>query len=130
VKGFDTNVLLRLLIGDDPEQAATVRNLLRSRSEEDRFFVNRIVLCELAWTLGRGYGFQRAQVADAIDQVLKSDDLVIEDYDAVGFALYIYRTSRADFPDCLLGVTNGFLGCERTATFDRKAAELDEFELI
>jgi predicted nucleic-acid-binding protein len=130
VKDLDTNVLLRLLIKDDPEQAATVRALLLSRSEEDRFFVNRIVLCELAWTLGRAYGFQRAQVAHAIDQILKSNDFAIEDYDAVGFALYIYRTSRADFRDCLLGVTNGFLGCERTATFDRKAAELDEFELI
>jgi hypothetical protein len=27
-------------------------------------------------------------------------------------------------------VTNGFLGCTRTATFDQRAAELDEFELI
>jgi predicted nucleic-acid-binding protein len=107
-----------------------VRTLLLSHSAEDRFFVNRIVLCELAWTLERRYGFQRALVADAIDQILKSDDFAVEDYDAVGFALYIYRTSKADFPDCLLGVTNGFLGCERTATFDRKAAELDEFELI
>jgi hypothetical protein len=27
-------------------------------------------------------------------------------------------------------VTNGFLGCARTATFDQRAAELDEFEPI
>lgn len=130
MKGLDTNILLRLLIGDDPAQVAAVRALLSSRTADDGFFVNRIVLCELAWTLGRGYRYQRAQVADALDQILKSDDFTIEDYDAVNFALYIYRTSKADFADCLLGVTNGFLGCERTATFDREAAELDEFELI
>jgi len=61
---------------------------------------------------------------------LKSRILKIEDYDALGFALYLYQTSGADLADCLLGVTNGLLGCERTVTFDRQAAELDEFELI
>jgi hypothetical protein len=30
----------------------------------------------------------------------------------------------------LRGMSNGFAGCARTATFDRRAAELDEFELI
>ena len=52
------------------------------------------------------------------------------DEQSVEFALYLYRISSADFSDCLLGVTNGILGCTRTATFDQSAAELDEFELI
>jgi hypothetical protein len=30
----------------------------------------------------------------------------------------------------LVGLSNGLAGCERTATFDRRAAELDEFKLI
>jgi hypothetical protein len=55
--------------------------------------------------------------------------VAVEDEHSVEFALYLYRTSGADFADCL-GVTNGFLGCTSTATFDQRAAELDEFELI
>lgn len=130
MKGLDTNVLLRLLVADDAEQVARARAWLGAHSPDERFLINRIVLCELVWTLRRGYRFDRDQIAHAIDRILKSYALVVEDYDSVGFALYLYQTSSADFSDCLLGVTNGFLGCTRTATFDQRAAELDEFELI
>jgi predicted nucleic-acid-binding protein len=130
LKGLDTNVLIRLLLADDPEQTARGRAFVAGRSAGEPLFVNRIVICELVWTLRRGFRFDRGQIADVVDRMLKSRALEIEDYDALGFALYLYQTGGADLADCLLGVTNGLLGCERTATFDRRAAELDEFELI
>ena len=130
MKGLDTNVLIRLLLADDPEQTARGRAFVADRPVSEPLFVNRIVICELVWTLRRGFRFGRAQIADVVDRILKSRILEIEDYDALGFAFYLYQTSGADFADCLLGVTNGLLGCERTVTFDRRAAELDEFELI
>ena len=103
---------------------------MADRPAGEPLFINRIVICELVWTLRRGFRLGRGQIADAVDRLLKSRVLEIEDYDALGFALYLYQTSGADLADCLLGVTNGLLGCERTATFDHRAAELDEFELI
>jgi predicted nucleic-acid-binding protein len=130
VKGLDTNVLIRLLLADDPEQTARGRAFVADRSAGEPLFINRIVICELVWTLRRGFRFDRGQIAAVVDRMLKSRALEIEDYDALGFALYLYQTSGADLADCLLGVTNGLLGCERTATFVRKAAEIDEFELI
>ena len=130
MKGLDTNVLIRLLFADDPEQTARGRAFVADRPAGEPLFVNRIVICELVWTLRRGFRFERGQIADVVDRMLKSRALEIENYDALGFALYLYQTSGADLADCLLGVTNGLLGCERTATFDRRAAELDEFELI
>jgi predicted nucleic-acid-binding protein len=130
VRGLDTNVLLRLLVADDPGQVARARAWLRAQPQDERFLINRIVLCELVWTLRRAYRYERDQIADVIDRVLKSYVVVVEDEHSVEFALYLYRTSSADFADCLLGVTNGFLGCTRTATFDQRAAELDEFELV
>jgi predicted nucleic-acid-binding protein len=130
VRGLDTNVLLRLLVADDPAQVARARAWLRAHRQDERFLINRIVLCELVWTLRRAYLFDREQIADVIDRVLKSYAVVVEDEHSVEFALYLYRISGADFADCLLGVTNGFLGCASTATFDQRAAELDEFELI
>ena len=130
MKGLDTNVLIRLLLADDPEQTARGRAFVADRPAGEPLFVNRIVICELVWTLRRGFRFDRDQIAAVVDRMLKSRVFEIEDYDALGFALYLYQTSGADLADCLLGVTNGLLGCERTATFDRRAAELDEFELI
>jgi predicted nucleic-acid-binding protein len=130
VKGLDTNVLIRLLLADDPEQTARGRAFVADRPAGEPLFINRIVFCELVWTLGRGLRFGRGQIAEVVDRILKMRSLEIEDYDALGFAFYLYQTSGADLADCLLGVTNDLLGCERTATFDRRAAELDEFELI
>jgi predicted nucleic-acid-binding protein len=130
VKGLDTNVLIRLLLADDPEQTARGRAFVADRPAGEPLFINRIVVCELVWTLGRGLRFGRGQIAEVVDRILKMRSLEIEDYDALGFAFYLYQTSGADLADCLLGVTNGLLGCERTTTFDRRAAELDEFELI
>jgi predicted nucleic-acid-binding protein len=130
VRGLDTNVLLRLLLADDPRQAARAREWLHAQPRGQRLLINRIALCELIWTLRRGYRFDREQIAEVIDRLLKSRDMLIEDYDSVVLALDLYRTSHADFADCLLGVTNRVLGCSATGTFDRHAAELDAFELI
>ncbi|HET6522482.1 MAG TPA: hypothetical protein VFG47_22055 [Geminicoccaceae bacterium] len=35
-----------------------------------------------------------------------------------------------DFADPLIGATNRAAGCERTVTFDREAARLDDFEAL
>lgn len=62
--------------------------------------------------------------------LLEADEIQVETTAVVRSALYAYRVSQAGFADCLIAMSNGFAGCERTATFDRKAAERDEFELI
>ena len=87
------------------------------------------MVCELIWTLRRRFRFDREQIADVVDRLLKSR-LAREDYDALGLALYLYRATGADLADCLRGVINRAAGSERTATFDREAARLDEFALI
>lgn len=130
MKGLDTNVLLRLLLADDAGQARRARQCLDAQAAHGPPFVNRIVLCELVWTLKRGFNYDREQIAMTIDRILESRALIVEDHHGACFALYLYRISRADFADCWIGASNGMLGCERTLTFDRRAGELDEFELI
>jgi len=45
-------------------------------------------------------------------------------------ALAAYRTSGADYADCLLGLLNRDLGCATTVTFDADAATLPEFQAL
>jgi predicted nucleic-acid-binding protein len=130
VKALDTNVLLRLLIEDDADQAERAAQYLLREQVHAPLFVNRIVLCELVWILTRSFRFGRTQTAQIIARILASDELQVEGRHIVRFGLYLFRISRADFADCLIGAANGMLGCERTATFDQRAGELDEFELI
>jgi predicted nucleic-acid-binding protein len=130
VKGLDTNVLLRLLLADDPAQTKRAVDYVEHGWAEAPCWINCIVLCETVWVLERSLGLSRTEIAGVVERLLQADELTIEDAKVVRSALYAYRISRAGFTDCLIGMSNGFLGCERTATFDRKAAELDEFELI
>jgi predicted nucleic-acid-binding protein len=119
-----------MITADDPEQIERVRRYLRKERQHLPFWINRIVLCELVWSLTSSFRFDRGRVAAVLMLLLRSDEVTIEEHGVVRDALYLFRTSRADFGDCLIGLSNGLAGCERTATFDRKAAELDEFELI
>lgn len=129
--GIDSNVLLRVLLSDDTPQAARARRLLEAEcAGARRAFVNRGVLLEALWTLARGYRYSRAQLADAVEVMLSSPELVIEDGTAVAEALDLFRRTRADFADLLIGVTNRRAGCATTYTFDRAAAATGDFTAV
>ncbi len=54
--GLDTNVLIRYLVEDEPEQARQAVALIEGTVDtEERLFVPHIVLCEVAWVLGSAY---------------------------------------------------------------------------
>ena len=127
--GLDTNVLVRYLVQDEPVQAKKANALIdRSAAQDSAMFINHVVMCELAWVLGRGYGYARADLAELIEKILLGRQFEIEKKDLVWAALTDFNTSRADFADCLIGVTNVMAGCESTLTFDRSAAALPAFK--
>jgi predicted nucleic-acid-binding protein len=129
--GIDTNVLVRLIVADEPRQAAIARNFIRDRcSSSDPGYVSNVVLAEIAWILATGYGYSRLQVADALERIMETVQLQIESSTDVAAALVEYRAGPADFADCLIGQTNRTADCSHTVTFDRKAAKLDTFELL
>ena len=126
--GIDSNVLLRVLLRDDAPQADRAQRLLETEcSRSQTAFVNRAVLFEAIWTLARGYRYSRRQLSDAVEIMLSSPDLIIEDRDAVAEALDLYAFARADLADVLIGVLTRRAGCGTTYTFDRRAAATADF---
>ena len=129
--GIDTNVLVRLIVNDDPRQASTARAFIRDHCTADEpGLVSNVVLAELAWTLTAGYGYSRSQVADAIEQIMETVQLQIESSTDVAAAVRLYRAGPADFADCLVGQAYVTAGCSHTVTFDRKAGRLPGFKLL
>lgn len=61
MRGLDTNVLLRYVTADDPEQTPRARAVLeRAEAEGERRHVSVIDLCELVWNLNsQRYGYSR-----------------------------------------------------------------------
>ena len=57
---IDTNVLVRFLTQDDPDQARAATEFMNGLRESDPGFIGREVMVELVWVLERAYGFGRA----------------------------------------------------------------------
>lgn len=131
MKGLDTNVLIRYLVGDDKNQSKRASRFVRSECTlESPCLLNRIVLCELVWVLETAYGYSRKVTGDVLEKILRTGQFLLEDPDAAWSALRAYRITGVDFADCLLGKINRNLGCETTVTFDRKAGSLEQFTLL
>lgn len=131
MKGLDTNVLVRLLTQDDKVQGPAAEAYVRGACSRDSpCFVNRVVLAELVWVLETAYGYPPSTVAEAIERILRTEEFMVEDNDVARSALVAYRRAGADFADALIGRGNKAQGCDATATFDRKAAALEDFELV
>ncbi len=129
--GLDTNVLIRLLVGDDRKQSAAAREFVEKAVESgETLYLNRIVLAETAWVLARAYGFPRGTVADTIENILLTAEFEVEDSPLAWEALRSYREGSADFADCLIGAVNAGAGCEKTVTFDRRTKGLGTFSLL
>lgn len=83
--------IVRFLTQDDPGQAAQASALFASLTERAPGYLCREVMVELVWVLERVYKLPRTDIAAAIDELLASREIVIEDADLVGLANDYYR---------------------------------------
>ena len=131
MRGVDTNVLLRLVLLDDEDQARTVERLVKRLSKQSEpLYVASIVLCEFCWVLRSGYGRTRTEIAGAVEQLLASDLVIAEHPDECRGAANLYREGRGDFADCLIGLIHQSAGCRDTVTFDRALRPAAGFTLL
>ena len=129
--GLDTNVLVRYVVQDDPAQADAATRLIEDGCTiEEPGHVGAVVLAELAWVLRGPYGYGRSQVAAVLRQILRTVELAVEEPTVAWAALAEFESGSADFADCWIGHCNRARGCERTFTFDVKAARGTHFALV
>lgn len=128
--GLDTNVLVRFLVQDDPDQAAKATQLMAGLNDAEPGFVCREVLVELVWVLERAYGLARRDIASALDGLLEARELMIEVSDRVAIATDRYRKGGAGFADQMVALAGQGVGCRETVSFDRKAADLPGMRLL
>lgn len=128
--GLDTNILVRLLVEDDPAQTRLVNRFMQNLTADRPAFLSLIVLMELYWVLSTRYAIPRAQLLEVIRSLLALADLTVERREMVVEAITITERSRADFSDILIALQNEMAGCHHTITFDRKAAKLPQMRLL
>ena len=93
-------------------------------------YVNYIVLSEVVWVLESAYGYDKEAVITALERLLSTHEVEVEDADVALAALHDYRRTTAGFTDCLIGNRNTAHGCHETGSFDKRAKGAAGFKLL
>jgi predicted nucleic-acid-binding protein len=93
---IDTNVVVRFLTADDPQQAAAAR----SQFAGDFIWIGRTVLLETAWVLGGAYGFEDSAIREAFTRLFGLANVQTEDVASVTVALNL-NAQGLDFADAI-----------------------------
>jgi predicted nucleic-acid-binding protein len=131
MRGVDTNVLVRFVTRDDPDQFRRADALLaRAAASGEAMFVDAVVACEVVWVLRSAYGHARDEVSRVLDALLETPEVVMEDADLARRALAGYAAGKGDFADLFIGWRNRRRGCETTFTFERRLRAKDLFTTL
>jgi predicted nucleic-acid-binding protein len=117
VRAIDTNVIIRFLTGDEPEQSQKARQII----EGGEIFIATTVLLESEWVLRSAYGFPPVRIAGAFRALAGLSEIEIEDPALLSRALdWVDR--GMDFADALHLVRAN--DCSAFVTFDRRLVRL------
>jgi predicted nucleic-acid-binding protein len=92
----DTNVLVRLLTGDDPFQEAAVRSLFARQT----IWISKTVLLETGWVLRSLYGFEDGAIREAFTKLLGFHNVQAEDAASIAAALAL-TVHGVEFADAM-----------------------------
>jgi predicted nucleic acid-binding protein len=112
----DTNVLVRHLTGDPPDQASRATRYLAGA---DELLLPDLILSEVAYVLESFYETPRAQVATTLRAVLAFPAIRVLDADLLQRAVEVYEVHRLDFADACLVASAERTGVGVIASFDR-----------
>jgi predicted nucleic-acid-binding protein len=129
--GIDTNILVRIIANDDPDQSGRAKRLfMDAAAGGSPLFINDAVLCEAFWVLRSAYRIAPMIIADAFQRLADTKGTVFENETRVRAVILTCKEREGDFADLLIGEINREAGCSATYTFDRKAARLAHFQLL
>ena len=117
----DTNLFLRYITNDVPEQADAVEALLiRAGAGEIALVTNSLVICEIVWTLESYYRQPRPAIRDQVLAILNTPGLEVADGDQVLQAIHWYVDKNISYGDAQNAAWLIAHGIEAVYTFDRK----------
>ena len=129
--GLDTNVVLRLVLNDDPQQRLRAAKVIeQARELAVTVNITLAVLLEMEWVLRSVAKMAKPQVLSVFDLLLESHDIEIDNEKVLEQALHIYANAACDFAECLFLAQYQRMGCQTMLTFDTNAACIAGVQLV
>jgi predicted nucleic-acid-binding protein len=126
MRAVDTNVIVRIVVRDDPEQVRAAERFAAGGA-----WVSHVVLAQATWVLDAVYQRTARQIAAAIDMLLNHKDFTLQDSDVVAAALEEFKERPAlGFSDCLVLEIARKAAHVPLGTFDRNLAKLAGVERL
>lgn len=127
--GVDTNVLARVLLGDDPKQSPAAHKVIIQAARDGGVFVPLLVFVELGWVLGSAPGWSVAHVHNALEALLNMEGIEVEASQLAREALTL-SSNAVGLADNLISLRTKARGCSKLLTFDARFAKTGRAELI
>ncbi len=112
----DTNLLVRVLTGDDPAQARRAVKIL----ESDQILIPKTVILETEWVLRYAYEIETSRIIEGLKKLLGLPNVSVEDPDTVTQAISWFEDGL-DFADALHLASSK--RADKFVTFDRAFAK-------
>lgn len=122
---LDTNIVLRYLLNDVPEQFAVAEHVFAElRTSELTAILLESVLAECVYVLKLHYKVPKVELVEILDNVLRYPGIVNTDKPSLREALKLYAANNIDFVDCML-VAKARIGNLELITFDQGLKKLN-----
>ena len=128
MRTLDTNVIVRLLVGDDPRQTPIAEQAFLEAIATGGVYLPDVVLAELAWVL-RGYGLERQVRHGLLERLVRTRGVVVDDIDGVVDALEHFRQD-GDLADQLILARAARAGDLPVFSFDQRFSACEGVELL
>ena len=118
---LDTNIFLRYLTNDLPQQAdAAEALLLKAETGELKLITSSLVVAEIVWTLTSYYRLPKDDIRQKILAILNTPGLEVEGSRLILQAVNWYAEKNVDFLDAYNASWLVEKGIEKVYTFDQK----------
>jgi predicted nucleic acid-binding protein len=128
----DTNLFLRYLTNDIPDQADAVEHLLQKAGAGEIVLVtNSLVIAEIIWTLESFYHLSKLEIHENVLAILNTPGLEVVDGLMILKAIHWFKDKNIDFIDAYNGAWMLDQGITQVCSFDFKHfSRLDETGII
>lgn len=117
----DTNLFLRYLTNDIPEQADAVEKIIhRAAKGQVNLVTTSMVIAEIVWTLESYYELEKTEIQNMVLGILNTNGLDVVDSDHILQAIIPYAEKNVDFIDAFNAAWMNKNNISKACTFGQK----------